>query len=137
VRCARTFLGVNAADILAMTVSQARALFQNQRRIARPLGSLERVGLGYLHSCSPRNVSGGRKRSASASRASSPRWRPPGNDGDPRRRRRGLHPADTKHLLDVLDGLVDAGLTLVSAGHEPARARARGRAAHARGRALG
>jgi excinuclease ABC subunit A len=31
----------------------------------------------------------------------------------------GLHPEDTKHLLDVLDGLVDAGLTLVSADTNP------------------
>jgi excinuclease ABC subunit A len=115
-----TFLGVNAAEILAMTVSQARALFQNQRRIATPLGSLERVGLGYLQLGQPsKTLSGGEAQRLRLARELAAGGDLHGTMAILDAPSSGLHPADTKHLLDVLDGLVDAGLTLVSADTNP------------------
>jgi excinuclease ABC subunit A len=111
-----TFLGVNAAEILAMTVAQAKELFQNQRRISAPLASLERVGLGYLQLGQPsKTLSGGEAQRIRLARELATGGDLQGTMAILDAPSSGLHPEDTARLLDVLDGLVDAGMTLVSA----------------------
>src|SRR4030095_4020297 len=103
---------------LAMTVSQARALFQNQRRIAIPLGSLERVGLGYLQLGQPsKTLSGGEAQRLRLARELAAGGDLQGTMAILDAPSSGLHPEDTTHLLDALDGLVEGGLPLGSAHH--------------------
>ena len=43
------YKGKNIADVLAMTVSEAKEFFENYPRIHEPLKVLEEVGLGYIN----------------------------------------------------------------------------------------
>jgi excinuclease ABC subunit A len=55
-----TYKGLNIAQVLALPVSDARGVFDAIPAIARPLGMLEQVGLGYLTLGQPSNtLSGG------------------------------------------------------------------------------
>ena len=42
------YRGHSIADVLAMTIEEAHELFRDHPKIARPLGTLVEVGLGYL-----------------------------------------------------------------------------------------
>jgi excinuclease ABC subunit A len=55
-----TFKGHNIADVLAMSIEEAVHFFENQPRIARILGTLYDVGLGYIRLGQPApTLSGG------------------------------------------------------------------------------
>ncbi|MGB3329010.1 MAG: excinuclease ABC subunit UvrA [Thermomicrobiales bacterium] len=110
--------GRSIADVLAMTVEEALVVLRDVPVAMRSLRVLDRVGLGYLRLGQPATtLSGGEaqrvKLASELQRA---------NRGhtlyvldEPST---GLHPADVALLMTVLQGLVDAGNTVVLVEHE-------------------
>ncbi len=112
-----TYKGKNISDVLNMTVEQAVDFFENQPAIARKMQTLNDVGLGYVKLGQPATtLSGGEaqriKLAAELSR------RPTGKTlyilDEPTT---GLHSADVKKLLEVLNALVDTGNSMVIIEH--------------------
>jgi excinuclease ABC subunit A len=112
-----TYNGRNIADVLAMTVDEAHAFFEDQEPVARPLQVLREVGLGYLRlGQSATELSGGEaqriKLATELQRAT--------RGGalyvldEPTT---GLHPFDTDRLIAQLNRLVDAGNTVIMVEH--------------------
>jgi excinuclease ABC subunit A len=112
-----TFKGKNIAEVLDLSVTEARALFQNHREIARILTTLEDVGLGYIKLGQPSpTLSGGEAQRIKLSRelARVGTGKTLYILDEPTT---GLHFEDVKKLLTVLDRLVDAGNTVVVIEH--------------------
>ncbi len=111
------FKGKNIAEVLAMSVREARQLFSAHPEIERILGTLEDVGLGYvrLGQSSP-TLSGGEAQRIKLSRelARVATGRTLYILDEPTT---GLHFEDIRKLLAVLDRLVDAGNTVVVIEH--------------------
>lgn len=112
-----TYKGKNISDVLEMTIEQAVDFFENQPSIARKMQTLNDVGLGYVKLGQPATtLSGGEaqriKLAAELSR------RPTGKTlyilDEPTT---GLHSADVKKLLEVLNALVDTGNSMVIIEH--------------------
>ncbi|HXG90383.1 MAG TPA: excinuclease ABC subunit UvrA [Vicinamibacterales bacterium] len=106
------------ADVLRMTVDEARTFFADQPQLARSLTVLHEVGLGYIRLGQPATeLSGGEaqriKLATDLQRAQR------GNSlyilDEPTT---GLHPADVEKLMTQLDGLVDAGNTVIVVEHD-------------------
>jgi excinuclease ABC subunit A len=101
------------AAVLAMSVEEAHAFFNDQADVLRSLTVLREVGLGYLRLGQPATeLSGGE---AQRVKLASELQRAQRGDtlyilDEPSS---GLHPADTDRLLLHLQGLVDAGNTVV------------------------
>jgi excinuclease ABC subunit A len=111
------YKGKNIADVLKMTVSEAREFFQSYPQIHDPLKVLEEVGLGYIElGQSATTLSGGEAQRIKL--ASELSRRATGDTlyilDEPTT---GLHFDDIKKLLDVLNRLVDAGNTVVVIEH--------------------
>jgi len=105
------------ADVLAMTVSEAREFFANFPKIHDPLAVLEDVGLGYIElGQSATTLSGGEAQRIKL--ASELSRRATGDTfyilDEPTT---GLHFEDIQKLLVVLNRLVDAGNTVVVIEH--------------------
>jgi excinuclease ABC subunit A len=109
--------GKNVADLLNMEVGEALELFADAPDIARKLQTLHDVGLDYLHlgQASP-TLSGGEAQRVKLSRELAKR-----STGktlyildEPTT---GLHMADVRQLLGVLERLVDAGNTVLVVEH--------------------
>ncbi|MDQ6480372.1 excinuclease ABC subunit UvrA [Dyadobacter sp. LHD-138] len=111
------FKGKSVADILDMTVETALEFFENQPRILRKVQTLFNVGLGYItlgqHATT---LSGGEAQRVKLSEELSKR-----DTGktlyildEPTT---GLHFQDIKHLLVVLDKLVNKGNTVLIIEH--------------------
>jgi excinuclease ABC subunit A len=114
--------GRSIADVLALTVDEAAAAFADDPRLRTPLGILGDLGLGYLQlGQGADTLSGGEaqrlrlcdelvrgadRRSGALVLLDEPTL--------------GLHPWDVIHLVGVLDGLVDAGNTVLVIEHDPA-----------------
>jgi excinuclease ABC subunit A len=112
-----TFKGKNVAEVLDLSVVEAKALFQNHREIARILTTLEDVGLGYIKLGQPSpTLSGGEAQRIKLSRelARVGTGKTLYILDEPTT---GLHFEDVKKLLVVLDRLVDAGNTVVVIEH--------------------
>jgi excinuclease ABC subunit A len=112
-----TFKGKNIAEVLDLSVSEARELFQHHREIARILRTLEDVGLGYIKLGQPSpTLSGGEAQRIKLSRelARVGTGKTLYILDEPTT---GLHFEDVKRLLHVLDRLVDAGNTVVVIEH--------------------
>ncbi len=112
-----TFKGKNVAEVLDLSVSEAKELFQNHREIARILTTLEDVGLGYIKLGQPSpTLSGGEAQRIKLSRelARVGTGKTLYILDEPTT---GLHFEDVKKLLGVLDRLVDAGNTVVVIEH--------------------
>ncbi|MCX6538039.1 MAG: excinuclease ABC subunit UvrA [Acidobacteria bacterium] len=109
--------GVSIADVLDMTIDEARVFFSGRRTIATPLAALHDVGLGYIRLGQPtRTLSGGEGQrlvlaSALIGRADQPTLY---LFDEPTK---GLHADDVGRLLEVFDGLVAAGHSLVVVEH--------------------
>ena len=115
------FGGKDIAEVLALSVAQARELFSAAETkvpaAAKLLGHLDEVGLGYLTIGQPlTTLSGGeRQRLKLATHM--------GDKGgiyvldEPTT---GLHLADVDQLLTLLDGLVDSGKTVIVIEHHQA-----------------
>ncbi len=112
-----TYKGKTIADILNMPVSEALGFFENHRRISRILRTLDDVGLGYLKTGLPAtNLSGGEAQRIKLATELGKR-----HDtstlyimDEPTT---GLHFADIKKLMNVIQRLVDAGNTFVIIEH--------------------
>lgn len=116
-----SFAGRSIAEVLAMSVDEAAALFgeptSTQRSVTRILETLQEVGLGYVTLGQPSpSLSGGE-----AQRVRLAREVTKARAGDlvlldePTT---GLHPADLDRLLQVLDRLTDLGCTVVVVEHQ-------------------
>ncbi|HNX92976.1 MAG TPA: excinuclease ABC subunit UvrA, partial [Syntrophomonas sp.] len=111
------YKGNNIADILAMTVDEGVDLFENIPKIHRKLKVLQDVGLGYIQLGQPApTLSGGEAQRVKLATELSKRTL--GKTiyilDEPTT---GLHKEDIKHLLEVLNRLVEAGNTVVIIEH--------------------
>lgn len=111
------FRGKNIADILAMTVDEAVEFFASHPRIHRRLQVLQEVGLGYIQLGQPATtLSGGEaqrvKLATELSKRSTGRTLYILDEPTT-----GLHKDDVKHLLHVLNRLVEIGNTVLIIEH--------------------
>ena len=112
------YKGKNIADVLDMTVSEALDFFSAIPKIRRKLQTIEDVGLGYVHLGQPATtLSGGEAQRMKL--ASELHRQSHGKSfyilDEPTT---GLHMADIKRLLAVLQRLVDAGNTVLVIEHD-------------------
>ena len=111
------YKGLSIAEVLDLTVNQARELFANLPKVARVLDTLVAVGLGYIHLGQPATtLSGGEAQRIKLSRELAKRAT--GSTlyllDEPTT---GLHFDDVRKLLAVLRALVDRGNTVVVIEH--------------------
>ncbi len=110
--------GRNVADVLRMTVDEAHTFFADEAAIARPLALLRDIGLDYLRLGQPATeLSGGE---AQRIKLATELQRAQRGDtlyvlDEPST---GLHAADVDRLMVQLQGLVDAGNTVVLVEHD-------------------
>lgn len=107
----------NIYDVLEMTVSEGVEFFENIPRIANKLKTLEEVGLGYIKiGQSSTTLSGGEaqriKLAAELSKRSTGKTIYILDEPTT-----GLHSADVKKLIDILQRLTDAGNTVLVIEH--------------------
>ncbi|MEV5005955.1 excinuclease ABC subunit UvrA [Streptomyces sp. NPDC093064] len=113
-----TYRGRNIGQVLDLTVESAAEFFADTPAVARSLGTLLDVGLGYLRLGQPATeLSGGEAQRIKLA-------------SELQRGRRGhtlylldepttgLHPADVEVLMRQLHGLVDAGHTVIVVEHD-------------------
>ena len=108
----------NIADVLGMTVDTAFEFFAEEAALARPLGLLKGIGLGYLRLGQPATeLSGGEAQRIKLVTELQRTQR--GHTlyvlDEPTT---GLHPSDVDKLMVQLRDLVDAGHTVVVVEHE-------------------
>jgi excinuclease ABC subunit A len=111
------YKGQSIADVLAMTVEQAQAFFENFPPMRRKLALLQEVGLGYVRLGQPSTeLSGGESQRLKLSREL-------GRKATGRtlyildEPTSGLHLEDIQRLLHVLQRLADLGNTVVIIEH--------------------
>lgn len=113
-----TYKDKNIAEVLELTVDAAYAFFADEPKIHRSLSVLREVGLGYLRLGQPATqLSGGE---AQRIKLATELQRMGRGDtlyvlDEPTT---GLHPSDTEKLVAQLEGLVDAGNTVIVVEHE-------------------
>ena len=113
-----TYRGKNIAEVLGLTVEAAYEFFIEELPILRALDALLKVGLGYLRLGQPATeLSGGE---AQRIKLASELQRTQRGDtlyvlDEPTT---GLHPADVSMLMSQLNGLVDAGNTVIMVEHD-------------------
>ncbi|OKK22312.1 ABC transporter [Streptomyces sp. CB00455] len=114
------YAGLNIAEVLALTVESAAGFFAQVPAAARSLRALQEIGLGYLRLGQPATeLSGGEAQRIKLAT-------------ELQRMRRdhtlyvldepttGLHPADVRVLVRQLQGLVEAGHSVVVVEHDMA-----------------
>ncbi|MFB6107014.1 MAG: excinuclease ABC subunit UvrA [Halobacteriaceae archaeon] len=113
-----TYKDETIADVLDMSVADAREFFDHDDRIRRRLQLLEDVGLGYMKLGQPSTtLSGGEAQRVKLAEELGKR-----DSGDTLylldEPTTGLHSADERKLIDVLHRLVDRGNSVVVIEHE-------------------
>jgi excinuclease ABC subunit A len=111
------YRGYSIADVLDMTIEQAASVFGSVGPVSSRLSLMVECGLGYLTLGQPATtLSGGEAQRVKLAKELG--RRAAGRTlyllDEPSM---GLHPADTAHLIKVLQGLVDAGNTVVVVEH--------------------
>ncbi|HEU4588378.1 MAG TPA: excinuclease ABC subunit UvrA, partial [Gemmatimonadales bacterium] len=113
-----TYRDRNIAEVLQMTVDAALEFFADEPHVHRALGVLHDVGVGYLRLGQPATeLSGGE---AQRIKLATELQRTQRGDtlyvlDEPTT---GLHPSDVEKLMRQLDGLVDAGNTVIVVEHD-------------------
>jgi excinuclease ABC subunit A len=110
--------GKNIAEVLGLTVDGAYEFFVDEPHVRRSLDVLRQVGLGYLRLGQPATeLSGGEAQRIKLATELQRMSR--GNTlyvlDEPTT---GLHPADVERLVAQLDGLVEAGNTVIVVEHD-------------------
>ena len=113
-----TYRGKNIAEALGLTVDAAFDFFADGPQICRSLNVLRQVGLGYIRLGQPATeLSGGEAQRIKLATELQRIGR--GNNlyvlDEPTT---GLHPADVEKLMTQLDGLVEAGNTVIVVEHD-------------------
>jgi excinuclease ABC subunit A len=108
----------NIAEVLAMTVDVAADFFREESQVYHSLGVLQEVGLSYLRLGQPATeLSGGEAQRIKLATELQRMQR--GNTlyvlDEPTT---GLHPSDVEKLIAQLDGLVEAGNTVIVVEHD-------------------
>jgi len=111
------YKGKNIADVLELTVAEAREFFKNIPSLSHRLGILEEIGLGYIKLGQPVTaLSGGEAQRIRLAKEFVKKGR--GNClyilDEPTT---GLHFADIEKLLNVINKLVDNGNTVIVIEH--------------------
>lgn len=113
-----TYNGKNIAEVLGMTVREAREFFLNDPSVLRSLRLLQDIGLGYLRLGQPATeLSGGE---AQRIKLATELQRSQRGDtlyvlDEPTT---GLHAADVDKLMRQLNSLIDAGNTVIVVEHD-------------------
>ena len=112
-----TYRGKSIADVLAMSIEQAKDFFQNHKKIHRTLETLDSIGLGYIKlGQSSTTLSGGEAQRMKLSRELSKATK--GHClyilDEPTT---GLHFQDIKVLMDAINKLIDLGHSVVIIEH--------------------
>jgi excinuclease ABC subunit A len=112
------YQGKNIAEVLGMTVDESWEFFAEEPQVSRPLHVLREVGLGYLRLGQPATeLSGGEAQRIKLATELQRMGR--GNTlyilDEPTT---GLHPADVEKLMAQLEGLVEAGNTVIVVEHD-------------------
>lgn len=111
------YKGLNIAEVLDLTVQQARRLFENYPGLERRLAVLEEVGLEYLRLGQPATtLSGGEAQRIKISRELGKRSLP-GTMYILDEPTTGLHMHEVGKLIKVLHALVDRGASVVVIEH--------------------
>jgi excinuclease ABC subunit A len=111
------YKGLNIAEVLDMTVRQAKSFFENHQTLSRRLEVLEQVGLEYLQLGQPATtLSGGEAQRIKISRELGKRSLP-GTLYILDEPTTGLHMHEVGKLIKVLQQLVDKGATVVVIEH--------------------
>jgi excinuclease ABC subunit A len=113
-----TYRDKNIAEVLGLTVDAAYAFFEDEPHLHRSLDVLRQVGLGYLRLGQPATeLSGGEAQRIKLATELQRIGR--GNTlyilDEPTT---GLHPSDVERLIAQLNGLVDAGNTVIVVEHD-------------------
>jgi excinuclease ABC subunit A len=111
------YKGLNIAEVLDLTIQQAREFFENYPALNRKLSMLEEVGLEYLRLGQPApTLSGGEAQRIKISRELGKRSLPGALYilDEPTT---GLHMHEVGKLISVLHGLVERGATVVVIEH--------------------
>jgi len=113
-----TYREKNIAEVLDLTVEAAHAFFEGKAPILRAVDALLQVGLGYLRLGQPATeLSGGE-----AQRIKLATELQRGQQGDTLyildEPTTGLHPSDVSMLMSQLNGLVDAGNSVIIVEHD-------------------
>ena len=110
--------GKSIADVLAMTVDEAHAFFVGDVHIARSLDVIRQVGLGYIRLGQPATeLSGGEAQRVKLA-TELQRTQRTGSIYVLDEPTTGLHPSDVEKLIVQLNGLVDAGSTVIVVEHD-------------------
>ena len=112
------YRGKNIAEVLALTVDAAWAFFEDEPHVQRALEVLRQVGVGYLRLGQPATeLSGGEAQriKLATELQRSQRGQTLYVLDEPTT---GLHPSDVEKLLTQLNGLVDAGNTILVVEHD-------------------
>lgn len=113
-----TWNGLSIADVLALTVDRACAAFADEPSVLRPLTVLRDLGLGYLRLGQPATELSGGEAQRIKLATELQRGQRGGTLYVLDEPTTGLHPTDVDRLMVQLNGLVDAGNTVVMVEHD-------------------
>lgn len=108
------YRGKNMKDILAMTADEAVEFFKDQPKIRKHLVAMQEVGLGYLSLGQPvSTLSGGERQRLKLAK----HLREKGNIYVLDEPTTGLHASDVVKIMQLLDGFVERGNTVIVIEH--------------------
>ncbi|MGN0982867.1 MAG: ATP-binding cassette domain-containing protein [Candidatus Limivicinus sp.] len=108
------YRGKNIVEILALSAEDAYAFFQDNRKLRKALGAMIEVGLPYLSLGQPLStLSGGERQRVKLAKYLDKK----GNIYVLDEPTTGLHASDVKKVMELLDGLVERGNTVIVIEH--------------------